>query len=178
MTELAKTYGGALFALASEEGKDAQILCQMNMVCSVLQNQPEYVRLMESRALAKADRLALLDEAFAGKVDAYLLNFMKILCERDAFAKVSECRDAFERAYNEKHHIAVAVAVSAQPLSEDQMARLTRALEEKTGKTIKLIAKVDPKVGGGLCVEVEGHRYDNTVSAKLDRLRKALQAHS
>lgn len=178
MTELAKTYGGALFALASEESKDAQILGELNMVCTVLQDQPDYVRLIESRAITKPDRLALLDEAFAGKVDAYLLNFMKILCERDAFAKVCECRDAFERAYNEKHHIAVASAVSAKPLSEDQIARLTRALEEKTGKTIKLIAKVDPKVVGGLCVEVEGRRYDNTVSSKLDRLRKALQAHS
>ena len=55
---------------------------------------------MDSRALPKAERLALLDTAFAGKVHPYLVNFMKILCERGAFSQFAMCREAYVGGYN------------------------------------------------------------------------------
>ena len=133
MTELEKTYGDALYQLALEERLEEELLEQMNGVCALLRESPEYLRLIGSRALAKAERLALLDEAFGGKVHPYLLNFMKILCERGAFERIGGCKDAFVIAYNERHGIVPARVVSATPLNAQQEKRLIEALEKKTG---------------------------------------------
>lgn len=178
MTELEKTYGDALYQLALEEHLEGQLLEEMNGVCALLRESPEYLRLIGSRALAKAERLALLDEAFGGRVHPYLLNFMKILCERGAFERIAGCKDAFVMAYNERHGIVPARVVSATPLSADQEKRLIEALEKKTGKTILLQKQVDASLVGGMRVEMDGKRYDNTVASKMEHLRRALLAQS
>ncbi len=178
MTNLAKTYGGALYALAQEEKMEEQLLGQLKAVCALLDENPEYTQLIESRTLAKSERLGLLDEAFAKQVHVYLLSFMKILCERGAFGQLQGCLDAYVKAYNESHGIMPATVVTAEALTDNQRARLVAALEKKTGKTVVVDVKVDPSIGGGLRVEMEGMRYDNTVASKLENLRRALSAQS
>ena len=174
MTDLDKTYGGALYQLALEENLEDELLGQLGAVCALMRETPDYLRLIGSRALPKAERLSLLDEAFSGKVHPYLLNFMKILCERDAFGRIEGCRDAFVTDYNERHGVIPAKVVSATPLTAEQEKRLTAALEKKTGKTIVLTSRVDPSLVGGMRVEMDGKRYDNTVASKMEHLRRAL----
>ena len=178
MTEFAKAYGGALYALAQEEKQEDAMREQLAAVCSVLASAPDYARLIDSRNVPKAERVALLDEAFGEKVDVYLLNFMKILCERGAFGQLNGCREAFDAQYDEAHGILPATAVCAKPLSEDQQKRLTEALERRTGKTIRLTVRVDETLGGGMRVEMQGQRLDNTVATRMDRLKRALLAQS
>ena len=60
------------------------------------------------------------------------------------------------------------------PLTAEQEKRLTAALEKKTGKTIVLTSRVDPSLVGGMRVEMDGKRYDNTVASKMEHLRRAL----
>lgn len=178
MTELDKNYGSALYQLALEENLEDELLEQLQAVCALMHESPEYLRLISSRALVKAERLALLDEAFSGRVHPYLLNFMKILCERCAFDHLEGCRDAFVKDYNEKHGILPAKVISAQSLTDEQVRRLVAALEKKTGKTIVLSTKVDPSLISGMRVEIDGKRYDNTVASRMDHLRRALLARS
>lgn len=178
MTEFGKAYGGALYALALEEKLEDELRAQLDAVCALLAENPDYVRLIGSRAVVKAERIALLDKAFSGRVHAYLLNFMKILCERGAFEQLPQCRDAYVKEYNEHHGIVPATAVTASPLTAEQRARLIVALEKKSGKTVVLTERVDASLVGGMRVEMEGHRYDNTVASKLSQLRRALLARS
>lgn len=178
MTELSKAYGGALYALALEEKLEDELRAQLDAVCGILTENPDYVRLIASRAVVRAERTALLDEAFAGRVHPYLLNFMKILCERGAFEQLPQCRDAYINEYNEKHGIVPATAVTASPLTSEQRARLIAALEKKSGKTVVLTERIDASLVGGMRVEMEGHRYDNTVASKLNQLRRTLLAKS
>lgn len=174
MNDLAKAYGGALYALAQEEKLEDALLAQLDAVCGIIGDNPEYTRLMDSRAVVKSERLALLDDAFAGKVHPYLVSFMKILLERSAFSQLSMCRQAYENCYNEQHGIVQAAAVSAKPLSDMQKERLIQALERKTGKTVRLTVHVDPSLRGGLRVEMGGYRLDNSVASRMDHLRRAL----
>lgn len=174
MTELAKAYGGALYALALEENIETTVKEELALVCGILAENPGYIQLVESRAVPKAERLGLLDEAFSGKVHAYLLSFMKILVERGSFASLKECAEAFENAYNAQHGIVPATATVAEALTPDQQERLVRALEQKTGKKVLLTVKLDPSLRGGMRVEMEGQMYDNSVASRLGHLRRAL----
>ena len=85
MTELGRAYGGALFSLAQDEGIEKELLEQLDGVCHILKDNPMYMRLIRNKSIAKAERLSLLNQAFSGQVHSYMLNFMKLLCERDEF---------------------------------------------------------------------------------------------
>ena len=105
MTELGRAYGGALYALAEDEQLENELLAQMDAVCKLLVDNPDYVRLIKDKAIAKNERLSLLDHAFSGQVHPYLLNFMKLLCERSAFGEMPACQAEYMSCYNNKHGI-------------------------------------------------------------------------
>ena len=178
MTELGRAYGGALYALAEDEQLENELLTKLDEVCKLLADNPNYVRLIKDKAIAKAERLTLLDGAFGGRIHPYLLNFMKLLCERGAFGEMPACRAEYVSCYNNKHGIIPAKVISAEPLSEAQTARLKEALERKTGKQVTLDIHVDVSLGGGLRVEMAGKCYDNTLESRMDHLRRALAARS
>ena len=81
MTKTAKTYGGALYQLAREEGCADRLLEELEAVDGILRSNPQYQRLTSLPSLGKEERRALLDEAFGGRVHPYLLSFLKILSE-------------------------------------------------------------------------------------------------
>ncbi len=176
MTEFAKAYGGALYALAQEENLEDVMRAQLTQVCAIMRDNPDYVRLLDTRSVPKAERVALIQEAFGDTIENDLLSFMKILCEQGAFSQLCACAEAFYLQYDEAHGIERVTAVSATPLSEEQVKRLSQALEQRTGKKIRLTVKVDASLRCGMRVEVNGKRLDNTIAGRMERLRRAMLA--
>ena len=113
MTETARMYGGSLYDLAAEEGLDERILGELDGVTALLNGDAEYLHLLSIPSIPKKERCALLDEAFRGQVHLYVLNFMKLLCEKGALRELPGCARAYRLRYNEAHGILEATAVSA-----------------------------------------------------------------
>ncbi len=91
-------YGGSLYDLAAEEGLETRILEELDAVADILKQDPEYLHLLSIPSIPKKERCALLDEAFRGKVHLYVLNFVKILCEKGTLRELPGCARALPRA--------------------------------------------------------------------------------
>ena len=146
----------------------------LDAVADILKQDPEYLHLLSIPSIPKKERCALLDEAFRGKVHLYVLNFVKILCEKGTLRELPGCARAFRVKYNQAHGILEATAVTAVPMSADQTARLHEKLEAVTGKTIDLRTKVDAAVLGGIRLDIEGTELDGTVKNRLASLRRSI----
>ena len=175
MSQIASTYAQALYDLAKEENLTEEILQQMNVLRQVFTEEPEYLRLMTAANLPKEERCRILDEAFRGKVAPYVLNFMKILTEKGYMREFTDCAKAYRDACNTDHGIVPVLAVTAVPLKQEQILRLTQKLEKITGKTIDLSSRVDPAVLGGVRLDYDGKRLDGTVQTRLDTISKMLK---
>jgi F-type H+-transporting ATPase subunit delta len=68
----------------------------------------------------------------------------------------------------------VAEVRSAVPLTDDQRDRLTKALEDATGKQVEVKVVVDPSVLGGIVAQVGDTVIDGSVRRRLDQLKNAL----
>ena len=176
MTETAKMYGGSLYDLAAEEGLETRILGELDEVQQLLKQNPDYLRLLSTPSIPKKERCGLLDEALRDRVHLYVLNFLKILCEKGTLRELSGCARAYRIRYNQAHGILEATAISAVPLTEQQRAALHTKLESLTGKTIDLKTKVDAKVLGGIRLDIEGTELDGTVQNRLASLRRDIAA--
>ncbi len=174
MTELAKEYGDGLYALAREEGLMAELLEQMTGVEQLFREEPDFLRLLGNMSLPKAERVNILDNAFRGQVHPYLLNFLKILCERGSLNEFSACRAAYYAVYRKEFSIAEATVTTAAPLNETQRAQLLEKLTGMTGKQIVLHEKLDESLMGGVLLEMEGRTYDNTVRNRLKNVHEAM----
>lgn len=174
MTGLAKEYGEALFELARDEHLLEELHSEVTEVGALLRAEPQFVHLLCSRAIERETRIQVVDDTFGGRAHAYLVNFMKLLVEKERFDCFVDCTDWFHQRYNEEFGIVEAVVTSAVPLTEDDRTALRQKLEQISGRQVSLVARVDPAVIGGVRVEMEGRRYDNTIQNKLGRLRQSL----
>ncbi|MPM92652.1 ATP synthase subunit delta, sodium ion specific [bioreactor metagenome] len=115
-----------------------------------------------------------MDEAFAGKVAPYLLNTLRLLCERAQANQLPQAAVRYRERYNKAHGIIEARAFTAQPLGEALQQKLVARLAALTGKQVLLTVQTDPALLGGIRLEMEGKEFDGTVRRRLDTLRRDL----
>ena len=131
MTETARVYGGSLYELAAEEHLEEEILSEMKEIRALFRENPEYPRLLSEPSIPRKERIGLIDAAFGSQAEPYLVNFIKLLCEKNLLREFGGCQEAFQRRYYAAHNIAEAVVTSAASLSKEQEEK--KASEEKTG---------------------------------------------
>lgn len=175
MTQTARLYGGSLYELAAEEKLTDTIMEQMLEIRKIFRENPDYVRLLSEPSLPKKERTGLVEEAFGAQAERYLVNFIKLLCERNILMEYAGCCEEFVRRYNADHNIAEAVVTSAVTLSDDQMKALKEKLEKISGKKISLAQRKDASVVAGLRVELEGKLLDGTVQSRLSGISRRMK---
>ena len=174
MITAGKEYGSALYALARENGNPAEILEQLEALEELFRSEPQWYDLLTSPTLGKQERLDLIDQALRGRVDLYLVNFVKLLTERGRLRELPDCRKAYGEQYDTEHNILRVTAVTAVPLRDDLRARLEEKLGAKAGCTVVLKNRVDASVLGGVCLEYPGRQLDDTLRTRLENIHSAL----
>lgn len=175
MTQIASVYAQALYSLAKEEGCSTGVLEQLKALNESFQAEPDYLRLLAAPNLSKDERCTILDESFRGKVHPHVLSFMKILTERGCMRYFSDCCKAYRAEYNRDNGILEVCAVTAIPLTGEQTARLTEKLGRITGKTVVLENRIDPACLGGMRLDYDGKRVDDTVAHRLESISALLK---
>ena len=174
MTEFGREYGEGLYALCAEEGIAQPVLQEMECLQEAFRQNPDYFRLLSNMTLSKEERVGIVDETFRGQVHVYVLNFLKILVERGAVHTFRECAKAYAECYNQDHRVLDAMVTTARPLDDTQRARMIEKLRRMSGKEVALRETVDPDVMGGVLLQMDGKRYDNTVRHRLEAIRQAM----
>ena len=175
MTEVGNVYGLSLYQLAKDEALAKTIGEELSVLQEAFQAEPNFIRLLCSPNLTKAERCQILDDSFRGTVHPYVLNFLKILTEKGYMRYFSDCCDSFAALYNQDNGILPVTAVTAVALSNAQAEKLTKKLAEITGKHVELINRIDPSCLGGVRLDYDGQRLDDTVSHRMATIRDMLK---
>ena len=167
-------YGYALFLLGKEEGildttRDDAIIAD-----ELLRKNEDYVKLLDTPALAKEEKTALIDKAF-GSLSPNVLNLLKILCQRRAVHTFKEVFGCYFSEYDKEMGIERVEAVTAVEMSSEQLSRLKVKLESLTGKTIVIKNTVSPEILGGVKLRYSGIQIDGSVKSRLDSFSENLK---
>ena len=175
MTQVGSVYGEALYSLAFEEGLTSRIGEDLSVLAQSFRAEPDFIRLLCTPNLSVQERCNILDDSFRNKLHPYVLNFLKILTEKGYMRHFFDCCKAFEESYNRDNGILPVTAITAVSLNPAQVEKLTAKLCQITGKQVKLHNRVDPEVLGGVRLDYDGKRLDDTVSHRLDAVRGLLK---
>ena len=125
-------------------------------------------------------RVGKTAEVFIGvcgdELDDNAKNFVKVLAENErlpALSAVSELYQTFRAEYEKEVEVDVTSAVK---LLKAQQTELSKALEQRLQRKIKLNCSVDKSIIGGLVIKAGDVVIDGTLRGKLDRLAYALQS--
>lgn len=176
MTQIGTVYGQALYSPAKEEQLAQTILEELKALAAGFSQEPDFLRLLSAPTLPKQDRCQILDDSFRGKVQPYVLNFLKLLTEKGYARHFMECVEAYREQYNQDNGILPVKAVTAIPLTAEQTQRLTDKLAKITGKSIELTNQVDAGCLGGVRLDYDGKRVEDTVAHRLEAIRSMLKS--
>lgn len=174
MTEIATTYGQALYELAKEENLSEDILYELAVLDGVFDKQPEFIQLLCTPSVPKQERVTVLDNTFGTTVHPYVLNFLKLLTEKGYVKHFSGCCKLYKQLYNKDNGILTVTVVTKLPLSAQLQDKLKNKISEVTGNKIELECKIDPEVLGGVRLDFDGKSIDGTVRHRLDEIRSIL----
>ncbi len=170
MKSLALTYAHSLFSLAEDEGLVEKIYEELTGIAEIFSQNPDYEVLLDSPTIPVEKRFELIDEAFAPYME-YVVNLIKILCEKRRIHILRDCAKEYDKLYYEKLGIKRVTAITATSLSDELREKLVKKLEAQWDAKIELTQKVDPSILGGIVLRTDNSQTDASVRTKLERLK-------
>lgn len=172
---VAGRYASALFDLAIESGKVADVERDLVTFQGFLDQSPDLVRLVRSPVISTEDQsraiATILDKAGIGGLAA---NFLKLVTSNRRLFSIQDIIKAYRALAAKARGEVTAEVTSAVPLNDEQTAALKETLKASVGKDVTLQARVDPSVLGGLIVKVGSRMIDSSLRTKLQNLKVVL----
>ena len=175
MSSFAHVYAASLFSLAEDENLCDVFVEQLSDIDAIIRENSEYTVLLSSPTLSLEQRIALIDEAFS-TAHEYVINFLKLWCEKKCTHIFSDCVKEYKKLYNKKNNIENVTAITAVELSDELKAKLISKLEKEYGKKIQLETKVDKSILGGIILRTQNSQTDASVRTRLDAIKAQLSS--
>lgn len=169
ITYSAQNYAEALFE--SGQGFSADL----NTVLEVIKTSADFMHIMSNPAIDLNVKFSILDEIFKNKIDDKVLQFIKILTEKNRLVELEEIRDAYNEKVNEANNIKLVEITSAIELNEDFKTRIINKLGEKLGKTIVPEWKTDKEIISGLVFKIGDDIVDASLLNKIESIGKNIR---
>ena len=166
-------YAKALYELSSEENISDTVFEELMLVRDVLASNSEFVKLLDSPASSKEERVAMIDDTF--KDASYVtVNFLKLLTEMRQMSSFAKCVESFSKLYDSANGILRAEIVTAVDISDAQCASICEKVASATGKKVIPVNKTDPSILGGVMLRYDGIQLDGSVASRLSDIKQQL----
>ncbi|WP_237152855.1 F0F1 ATP synthase subunit delta [Oryzibacter oryziterrae] len=173
---VAERYATALFELAKEADQLDAVAADLDRFDAFLAESADLKRLIRSQVFSTEEQLraitALLDKSGIGGLVG---NFIKLVARNRRLFVIADMFRGYRAQLAVLRGELGADIVSAVPLSSAQLEDVKAALKDVTGKNIRVNARVDASLIGGLVVKVGSRMIDTSLKTKLDALKIALK---
>ena len=168
---VAKAYADALFEIAVDENKCDEYRKIVRCLNDTLTD--DFVRVLTHPKITKQEKKACIEEVY-GELDPILVNFLKVLIDKNRFNRIHTICCEFDANYVEHFKIIQASVTSARELSADEKQRLNEKLEKKFSQSVECTYAVDEKLLAGIKVQVKDIVYDNTAINRLTKMKDSI----
>lgn len=164
-------YADAFLQVATAAGEADAAVEQARSLLDLWQASPELREALISPVLEVDAKKAALVSLFADQVSPLLLNLLKLLADRKRIGILDSVLSRLVELYREQNNIALATVRSAQPLNEEQQARLADNVRSVAGTDkVEIALAVDPSLIGGFVLSVGSKVIDASLSGQVRRL--------
>ncbi|SDE27534.1 F-type H+-transporting ATPase subunit delta [Paracoccus isoporae] len=173
---IAGRYAQALFDIVKESGGIDRLASQTDELGVAIDDSAELRDLISSPIYSRSQQGEGI-AAIAAKMglEAPLANTLKLMAQNRRLFTLPQFVSRLKSLIANERGEVTADVVSAVALSDEQKKRLTDTLAEKSGKTVKLNARVDESLIGGMIVKLGSQMIDSSIRSKLASLQNVMK---
>lgn len=160
------TYAKSLFEA------DNNALSDLNTVLDVINSSKEFELTMLNPSISLQTKYEIIDEIFKKELNEKVLNFIKILVEKNRFNEFNQIIQAYSDELDNMNNIKRVEVVSAVELSDEQKQKTIEKLQIRLNKEVKVNWALDTNIIGGLVIKIDDDIIDTSLKNKLDKLSK------
>lgn len=156
----------------------ACVLCDMDLPEEVVERAreayeacPELGRVLESPAVGREDKRAVIDRVFQKEIRS----FLKVVVDNGKADLMGEIFAAYRQKQDELSGTIAASLAYVTPPSQEQLAKMEQFLCRKfQAAGVSWEMEERPELIGGFLLRVNGIEYDYSLQGRLDRLEQKL----
>lgn len=175
MNDIGREYASAIFEIALEEDIRNEMYDSLALVKRVFRKEPTYIDFLMSPAIPFAERKEAIVQSFGGQVNDHVVGLLTVLTAKNHIRYIFDVIEAFRVLYRESTRKSDAYVTSAVELTDEEKVKLKEALTKRSGHKVYMRYKVDPKLMGGLIVEMDNYRYDGSLKHKLKEIKEVME---
>lgn len=170
----ANVYSEALFNLALEENRIDDLQQELQILCQLIGDNPEFLEFLTTPKIAKDEKRSFVDSVLGGKFSQEIVNLTKVLIDKKRAGEILDIVEVFDHAVLSHKDLVSAAAYTAVPLSDSEMEALKVKLAQLTGKAVSLENIIDGSVIGGIRLKVGDRVIDGSLKRRLEDLKDNL----
>jgi F-type H+-transporting ATPase subunit delta len=173
---IAERYAAALFELADEQRALDQTARDLETLRRLVTDNGDLRAALRNPLFDNAQQgKAVTAIAEAAGLSPIVLKFLGVLARNRRLFALSAIADAFLAELARRRGEMTVEVTSAQKLEPEQTARLTEKLNQSLAAKVRVDAKVDPSLLGGLVVKIGSKLIDSSIRTKLIGLERAMK---
>ena len=175
MNDMPSSYANALFALCQsneERSLYAQALREFDIS---LKQHKEIMVFLSSPDIEEQEKITVIGKALDAYKLTHLLPFIRTIISHHRMGAFSRIVEAYVSLVNQELGVLEGYIYSSSKLSEEELAAIIKAFEQKLNKKVVLKNILDPSLIGGVRVSLDGKVYDSSIKGRLDDLRLQLK---
>lgn len=174
ISEISRNYAKALFETAAENNCVEKFTTQLKEISEICTNSSDLTVVMKNSSISTLKKLDIINSIFENKINIKLLNFLKILVEKNRFEELDSIVHYYNEIINKNANKKTVEIISPIELNFENKSNVLFKLEHKLKSEISPIWTVDESIIAGLVFRFEDYVIDTSVRAKLKYMSKAI----
>ena len=159
----------------NENSQTEEMVSEVKQLLELVNDSPELEKALSSPILETDAKKKIIVEIFSNNVNSSLLNFLKLLADRQRIGILTSILDRFLEIYRENSNIALATVTSAVELTDEQKGWITKQIINIAGtEKLELVTKIDPSLIGGFVASVGSKVIDASLASQIRKLGLSL----
>jgi len=148
----------------------------LSSITELMSDSKDFREVLINPVFTREDKKRIAGQIFDKlQTDAMVANFVNLLIDRKRINQLAGIEKAYRGEVDDIRGITRGEVISAEPLSEEQLGRVTDALSQISGKKVLVATRVDASMIGGLTAKVGDKVFDGTIRTQLSQLKETLK---
>ena len=175
-TTLAKRYAQALVEIGEEQNALDGYGRDLTALTELVADSKDFREVLINPVFPKEDKKKIANSILEKLgTDRMVINFINLLIDRKRIDQLEGIEKAYHQRVDEIRGITRGEVASASPLDDAELDRIRQALSDISGKDVRLSARVDPSLIGGLVAKVGDKVFDGSIRSQLNELKESLR---